>query len=215
MHPTMYARVPHLSLVVSLLAGSLCSLPAAAQVQMAEPHSSALRPGDVLRIAVWETPKLSGDFEVALNGTLKHPLYNQLTVTGIPLRLLRERVDSFVRQFQNSPRIEIEPLMRVAVGGEVRSPGSYTVTAGTSVTDLVVRAGGMTERARSDRVRVLRASKKLTVKLSSATAPGSSDTLISGDQVTVLRRRDIFREYIAPGASVAAGLTSLLVLFLR
>ncbi|MEO7501028.1 MAG: polysaccharide biosynthesis/export family protein, partial [Gemmatimonadaceae bacterium] len=51
-----------------------------------------LNPGDQIRIVVWRNPELSGDFTVAANGTLNHPLYREIQVTGIPLTAVEERL---------------------------------------------------------------------------------------------------------------------------
>jgi len=44
-----------------------------------------LRPGDVLRITVWRHPEMSGEFVVAPDSTLVHPLYQVVKVAGAPL----------------------------------------------------------------------------------------------------------------------------------
>ena len=37
--------------------------------------SQNLNPGDQVRIVVWRKAEFSGDFAVAANGTIAHPLY--------------------------------------------------------------------------------------------------------------------------------------------
>src|SRR4051794_191976 len=60
-----------------------------------------LQPGDHVKITViGEDKDLSGEFEVAPNGTLKHPLYSQVKVAGIPLPMLKEQFGSFLKKFQ-------------------------------------------------------------------------------------------------------------------
>ena len=43
-----------------------------------------LAPGDVLRVNVWRRPELSGDFVLASDGTLTHPLFKSVQVAGAP-----------------------------------------------------------------------------------------------------------------------------------
>jgi polysaccharide export outer membrane protein len=45
---------------------------------------------------------------------------------------------------------------KVFISGEVRSPGAYPLTPGTTVRQLIILAGGLTEDGSSGRIRVLR-----------------------------------------------------------
>src|SRR5688500_19658141 len=80
---------------------------ASAQSSAAGEGVAHLRPGDVVRITVWENPSMSGEFEIAPDGTLRHPLYNQLKVGGLPVTELRAPIETFLRQYQREPQVEI------------------------------------------------------------------------------------------------------------
>src|SRR5688572_27242384 len=89
------------------------------------PPGSALNAGDVLRITVWRKPELSGDFLIAADGTVSHPLYRDVRVTGIPMAAVESRLRDFLATLEAKPQFVVEPLLRVAVSGEVRQPNMY------------------------------------------------------------------------------------------
>src|SRR2546427_10563039 len=80
-----------------------------------------LRPGDVLRITVWRHPEMSGEFVVAPDSTLVHPLYQVVKVAGAPLPVVKERLRGLLATYEQDVQLVIEPLFPVTVAGEVRS----------------------------------------------------------------------------------------------
>lgn len=176
---------------------------------------ASLRPGDVLRVTVWENPKLSGDFDVGTDGSLKHPLYSEVQVVGVPLATVKERLATFLRQFQREPRLEIEPLLRVTVGGEVRSPNVYSVSPETTIADVIARAGGPTENGRMDQVTIVRTNQRAKVDLTKSASKIGAMTIRSGDQLIVGRRGVFMRDKVAPYASILSSVISIILLSRR
>jgi protein involved in polysaccharide export with SLBB domain len=177
--------------------------------------SLALRPGDAVRITVWRKPEMSGEFAVAADGSLTHPLYRALRVTGIPLVTAEARLRTFLQQYETNPEFVMEPLLHVAVGGEVVRPNLYTLRPETSVSDAVALAGGPTDRGRRDRVRLLRDGSEVVLDLTTP-QPGFATTPIrSGDQILVDRKRAVFRETIGPIVMIAGATAAILNVILR
>lgn len=159
-----------------------------------------LMPGDMLRITVWRQAELSGEFLIAEDGTITHPLYREVRVTGLSLPTVEERIRTFLSRYENNPAFVMTPLLRVVVTGEIRAPQVYTVPPGTSVAQTVGLAGGPTDRGRLDKVRVLRGSQVLTLDL---TKPEEgARTIRSGDQIVVGRRRNILQDIVGPSSAV-------------
>jgi len=177
--------------------------------------SIVLRPGDALRITVWREPDLSGRFTVSQDGTISHPLYQDIVAAGVDLPTLRARLRTLLAQYQAEPRFVIEPLLRVSVGGEVRQPSLYTLPPETSIAEAVALAGGATDRARLDRVHLLRGGREITVDLLSPHVGMAQARIRSGDQIYVDRSVSVFREYIAPAGSITAALVTLIALIVR
>jgi protein involved in polysaccharide export with SLBB domain len=169
-----------------------------------------LRPGDVLRVTVWRNPELTGEFAIARDGTLSHPLYRDVVVAGLDLAGAEARLRDLLSGLESNPRFVIEPLLRVSVGGEVRQPSLYRLPPETSIAEAVALAGGATERGRLEAVRLFRGGAEIRVDLTRPEAGLAQDPIRSGDQIFVDRRVSVFREYIAPAASVVAAAAALL-----
>jgi polysaccharide biosynthesis/export protein len=193
-------------------------LPGAARAQsVAGPAEAAvLQPGDVVRITVWRKPELSGEFELAADGTIDHPIYQSVEVTGIPLGDARARLHHFLTDWEAEPRFVMKPLFRVGVGGEVQKPNLYTLAPEMTIAQAVAAAGGVTERGRLNRVRVLRHGGDFEVDLTRSDTPLAQQTVRSGDQIIVGKRSaETFRDYVAPAGTIAMAAISLINLLLR
>ena len=122
-------------------------------------------PGDLLRIVVYRRPELSGELEVAPDSSLRHPLYKGLKVAGIPFPEAEERIRVFLHGFQAEPQFVVDPLYRIAVGGEVRQPNMYSLRPEMTVDQAIAVAGGPTERGRLNQIRIIREGRALSVDL--------------------------------------------------
>jgi protein involved in polysaccharide export with SLBB domain len=174
-----------------------------------------LRPGDVVRVTVWRSAELSGEFAITGDGTLAHPLYRDVVVGGVDVATAEQRIRQLLSGLESNPRFVVQPLLRVSLGGEVRQPSLYTLPPETSIAQAVAMAGGATERGRLDRVRLLRGGGEVRVDLTDPQGGWAQSLIRSGDQLFVERRVSVFRDYIAPAASVASVFTSLAAIILR
>jgi protein involved in polysaccharide export with SLBB domain len=203
----------------SALASTLLLVSAAARLSAQDVPQSAqsptLKPGDMVQIEVWEQPELSGEFLVATDSSILHPLYREIKVAGIPLDSAERRVRGFLLRFEQAPKFSIQPLFRVFVGGEVIQPREYALRPGTTVADAIVHAGGPTARANVQRVRLLRGGRDIAVDVTNPMSDLAQTTIRSGDQILVQRNRNFFREYLVPAASFAGGIASILRFFTR
>src|SRR6478609_11381806 len=95
--------------------------PVAAQ-QAAGGIQNVLTPGDSIRIMVWRKPEFSGDYVVAPDGTITHPLFRTVKVAGLPFAKAEANLRTFLSQFEDNPQFVMEPLIRLAVSGEVTKP---------------------------------------------------------------------------------------------
>ncbi|HEY8257420.1 MAG TPA: polysaccharide biosynthesis/export family protein [Gemmatimonadales bacterium] len=185
---------------------------AQAQGQAPAPSGDVLVTGDLVRITVWEKPELSGEFLVNPEGTLAHPLYQEVKVAGVPLSVAKQRLREFLAaSYTKDPLIVVEPLLRVTVGGQVNAPNVYSVPRGTTITQAVALAGGATNEAKLSNTRVLRGGQIMKLDLTKADAAGAGQTVKSGDQVQVGRRGNFFRDGIGPFASLTAAVISIVV----
>lgn len=201
----------------TLLLAALLLLPAALAAQAPFPGAgeTVLSPGDVIRIAVWNKPELSGEFTVAEDGTIAHPVFRHVRVAGIGISTVEARVLEVLAEWEKNPRLVLEPLLQVGVGGEVRLPGLLPLHPHTSIAQAVARAGGPTERAILERVRLYRGAETIEVDLTRPTEGIAGSPIRSGDQIFVERRSSFWRDNIAPSGSIVAGIGTILALILR
>lgn len=204
----MSSRIPFAFLIASALAF-------VGPVQIRAQPPVSVQPGDMLRITVWKDADLSGDFSVAPDSTLVHPIYNRLKIVGTPVATLERVVLDFLRTFHSDPQVEIEPLFRVVVGGEVRAPSAYFLDPTKTVGDAIAEAGGASAEGNLSSVMVERAGQQRRLDVT-RTGEGAADQRVrSGDRIVVARRRNILRDYVGPLFSVAATVVSLLTLSRR
>lgn len=191
----------------------LLLLPWRAEAQ--DPSLGGLSPGDQIRIMVWRNAELSGDFFVAADGTVTHPIYREVRVTGVPMAQVEERLRTFLTRYTTNPQFVIMALVRIVMGGEVRNPNIYSVPPQTTITQAIAVAGGPTDRANLSRVRIFREGQQVVVDL---TRPDTDVGLLqirSGDQILISRSRNVFRDVIGPVASTAGLFVGLANIFIR
>ena len=204
------------SLVLGLVLVGLVSTRGAQAQRPTGPTSPAplrgalvLKPGDALRISVWRDSELSGEFQIAPDGTVIHPMWRAIRVAGIPLPEVETRLRTFLEGLQSQPQFVVEPLLRVTVGGEVTTPNLYFVRTDITASQVVSLAGGATERGRRDRVRLVADGRVRYIKLdgydSSADLP-----VRSGDQYIVESRSSVFRDVIVPLIGVAGAAAAII-----
>lgn len=187
-----------LKVLFTLLPVLAFALPASLPAQEIAASDPGLQPGDVVEIMVWQREELSGEFTVAQDGSLVHPLYRQVQVTGLPSGQVEDRLRSFLSQFEANPQVVVRPMYKVAVAGQVFRPDIYTVQPGTTVSQLVTLAGGVTETAKTDDAQLTRGTRITEIDLRELTTVRMP--VQSGDQILVKAKGSIgaFRTTVLP-----------------
>jgi protein involved in polysaccharide export with SLBB domain len=190
-------------------------LPSTPRSALQADRAELLRPGDAVRITVWRKPELSGEYLIAADGAIADPFYMDVAAAGLPLPELVDRIRAHVGRYETAPRVLVEPLYRIAVSGEVRQPGLYSMPLSTTVEQAVLMAGGLTERARANRILLVRDDRQMEVDLTRHAEGLGGTTVRSADQIVVPRRASILRDYVAPASSVIAASFSIISVLLR
>jgi protein involved in polysaccharide export with SLBB domain len=195
----------------SILLSFLLTLSAAGVMAqtVAPAGASDFRVGDALRLTVWGGEEYSGMFDIGEDGTVIHPLYRSIVVAGLSRTEAEAEFRRLLQRFLMEPQIIIEPLFRVGVGGEVRTPGIVTVSAYSTVDQAVALAGGPTPTARMNSVRLIRDGREVRLDLTNPNSPGAGQRLRSGDQVLVVGRRDVLRNVVSPALSALGSITAI------
>ena len=203
-------------LLQSLLVLGLPGFSTAVLAQSPAPNVDqvTLAPGDSVRVVVWRKPDMSGDFIVGPDGNIMHPLYQAVRVGGVPFGTAQVNVRNFLARFEQDPQFVLEPLVRVAVSGEVGRPQVFAVRPETSIADAVAQAGGPTQFAKRNQVRVFRKGvngrqQEFYVNLLDAEGTAAGARVHSGDQIVVDRRKSFFRDLLLPTLSVIGSAASI------
>lgn len=144
-----------------ILALSLILVIPASSSALAEGDSTyKLASGDVIRISVFGEPDLSFE-EVRLNdaGIFSYPFLGDVRAGGKTAaeieRTLTERLKG---GYLVDPRVSVSILKYrdFYISGEVKTPGGYAFQPGLTLRRAVALAGGLTERASTSRITIIR-----------------------------------------------------------
>jgi polysaccharide export outer membrane protein len=117
-------------------------------------------PEDVLDVAVWDNTALTRTVPVRPDGKISLPLLDDIQAAGLTPMQLRERLVKSLTEYIPSPAVSVlvreVHSFKVAVIGQVRTPGRYEIKDRATVLDLLAMAGGLTEYAERGRIVVLR-----------------------------------------------------------
>jgi polysaccharide export outer membrane protein len=208
-------------LVLGLLAGMALAAPAAIEAQSVvrglppvgslEDRNTAqvLRVGDQVVVQVWRQPEFSGEFFVTEEGGLSHPLLKQVRASLRTPDEVRASLEFFLTGFEAEPNFVVEAFYRVVVGGEVRSPGAQMVRAGSVVTDVLLLAGGPTERGDPRRVVLRRGGQAYGGNIQDPNSQFRSVVLHSGDELILERETRVFQDYVRPTVTFVGSLSSI------
>lgn len=146
--------------------GSLSRAEAAPGAQVmtnAAPREYVLQAGDEIDLQVYREPDMSGTFKISPSGEIRHSLIGTVPLVGKTL----EEAEAYItkklgKDYLVNPRVVIKLLStqssQIVVMGEVEKPGVYPLPPGEPMTLLqaIAVAGGFTELASPDRVRIVR-----------------------------------------------------------
>ena len=115
---------------------------------------------DVLAINVWKDQDLTKQVTVRTDGKISLPLIGDIQAAGrTPLQLetdLADRLKSYMTDPQVTVIVQEIHSLKFNILGEVTKPGSYQLTAGTTIVDAIAVAGGFKDFAKKKGVYVLR-----------------------------------------------------------
>src|SRR5262245_31043192 len=137
-------------------------------------------PADVLRVAVFNEPQMSGSFRIENDGYFSYPFLGRVKAGGRTVAdveaLLRIRLaDGYLRDPPVTVEVEAFRSQSVFVMGEVKTPGKYVLTGLATLLDALAQAGSVTQSAGAD-VLILR--PRAATGLMSPTLPDQVDAQI-------------------------------------
>jgi polysaccharide export outer membrane protein len=120
-----------------------------------------IAPLDTLKIAVFQVPDLSGEYEVDLTGNVALPLLGTVkAIDKTPSTLQAELASRLGEKYLQSPQVSVgvksSTTRNVTLDGAVRYPGMYPIERPVTLVQAIALAKGPTEEANPRRVAVFR-----------------------------------------------------------
>ncbi len=115
---------------------------------------------DVLAISVWKEPELTKAVPVRSDGKISLPLVGEMQAAGRTPLQLEESITEKLKDFITSPEVTVivqeVKSRKYNILGEVAKPGSFPLTATTTIMDAIATSGGFKDFAKKTGVYILR-----------------------------------------------------------
>ena len=132
----------------------------ATKTGVALPADYVIGPDDVLSVVFWRDKDLSAEVVVRPDGKISLPLLNDVQAAGMTPEQLRQNVTEDAKRYIEDPTASVVVRQinsrKAFITGEVEKPGSYALTAPTTVLQLISMAGGLKEYANGKKIVVMR-----------------------------------------------------------
>ncbi|MGV8844440.1 MAG: polysaccharide biosynthesis/export family protein [Pseudomonas sp.] len=158
------------------------------QVQVEGSAQYRLSSGDVIRISVFGEEDLSFE-ELRLTdaGTFSYPFIGEVRAQGKTTGQIEQVIIGKLKgDYLVDPRVSVSVLTyrEFFISGEVKTPGGYPFQPGLTLRRAVALAGGLTERASTSRISIIRdhdiTRKSQDASLDTQVMPGDTITIDQG-----------------------------------
>jgi polysaccharide export outer membrane protein len=171
------------------------ALTSAAHPQASDPSNAPLRPGDRILVKIWLDTTFADTVRIDETGAAMLPRLGPMRITDLLSGLVADSIRRAYTRVTRTPAIEVTPLRRITVLGEVKRPATYFMETSTTLREAVALAGGVTDIGTLSRITVIRDSVRLVVPKWEQ-REDSPTVIRSGDVVWVDRepwlKRNIF-----------------------
>lgn len=117
-------------------------------------------PDDQLSVVFWRDKDMSADVVVRPDGKISLPLLNEVQAAGYTPEQLRDRLVEAASKYIEQPNatVVVKEIhsRNVYITGKVAKSGTYPVTTGMNVMQLIALAGGLLEYADEKNIVVIR-----------------------------------------------------------
>ena len=136
------------------------------QMNIAIPQNYVLGPGDQLIIDVYGASQESQSLTVSPEGDITVPGYGPIHVSGLTVSSAQARIRSMLKEYFASSDIKTTVgqtrTIMVNVMGEVKVPGTYTLSAFATVFHALYMAGGISDLGTLRNIKVFRQGRIVT-----------------------------------------------------
>ena len=135
-------------------------------MNIATPQNYVLGPGDVVIVDIYGASQKSGQLEVSPDGTIVIEGYGPVKVGGLTVAAARQKLRSTLGARYKSSSLDVNVgqtrSIMVNVMGEVKAPGTYTLSAFSTVFHALYMAGGISDLGTLRNIKVYRNGRHIT-----------------------------------------------------
>lgn len=154
-------------------------------------YAQELNPGDGIRISFLDIQDvITGDYYIQPNGLISFPLIGVINTNNKDFKEIKSIIVVRYDSLYKDPYISVNALFRINILGEVRNPGFYYVSDNEKFTAILAFAGGTTEAADLNDIKVIRNFEEYQIDVETIIKEGSTASdfgLKSGDQIFVTK----------------------------
>lgn len=136
-------------------------------MNIATPQTYVLGPGDQVVIDVYGASQNTHQLTISPEGTVTVPGYGPIYVSGMTVAAANGKIRSTLGSRYASSKVKLSVgqtrTIMINVMGEVKTPGTYTLSAFSTVFHALYRAGGINDIGTLRNVKVYRNGKLITV----------------------------------------------------
>ena len=137
------------------------------QMNIATPQNYVVGPGDQIIIDVYGDTQKSEQLQVSPDGDVVVPDYGPISVSGLSVAQAQQRIRSALGTYYASSEVRVTlgqtRTIMVNVMGEVKVPGTYTLSAFATVFHALYMAGGINDLGTLRSIKVFRQGRQISV----------------------------------------------------
>ena len=137
------------------------------QMNIATPQNYVVGPGDQIIIDVYGDTQKSEQLQVSPDGDVVVPDYGPIRVSGLSVAQAQQRIRSALGTYYASSEVRVTlgqtRTIMVNVMGEVKVPGTYTLSAFATVFHALYMAGGINDLGTLRSIKVFRQGRQISV----------------------------------------------------
>src|SRR3954470_12169419 len=118
---------------VLLAIATTVAMTSAAHPQASDPSTAPLRAGDRLLIKIWLDTTFADTVRIDETGAAMLPRLGPMRITDLSSNAIADSVRRAYTRVTRTPAIEVTPLRRITLLGEVRRPATYYMETSTTL----------------------------------------------------------------------------------
>ncbi len=137
------------------------------QMNIATPQNYIIGPGDQVIIDVYGDTQKTEQLEVSPDGDVVVPDFGPIRVSGLNVTSAQSRIRSALSSYYATSEVKVTlgqtRTIMVNVMGEVKTPGTYTLSAFATVFHALYMAGGISDLGTLRSIKVFRQGRQISV----------------------------------------------------